>query len=77
MSDILFDLENKVLRICLVNRVLPEENFMDHVKEIAERIASAMLDKEAVSHLRCAQTEDHREGVAAFMEKRSANFEGC
>ncbi|MDA0791642.1 MAG: enoyl-CoA hydratase [Proteobacteria bacterium] len=35
-----------------------------------------MLDKEAVSHLRCAQTEDHKEGVAAFMEKRSANFKG-
>ena len=35
-----------------------------------------MLDKEAVSHLRCGQTSDHREGVAAFMEKRQANFKG-
>ncbi len=88
----------EALRIGLVNRVLPAEGFMDHVREIAERIANGplvsyrwmkenlnqsshvefktMLDKEAVSHLRCAQTEDHKEGVAAFMEKRSANYHG-
>lgn len=35
-----------------------------------------MLEKEAVSHLRCAQTEDHKEGVASFMEKREAKFNG-
>ena len=35
-----------------------------------------MLEKEAVSHLRCAQTEDHKEGVASFMEKRVPNFIG-
>lgn len=88
----------EALRIGLVNRVLPAEGFMDHVREIAERIANGplvsyrwmkenlnqsshvefktMLDKEAVSHLRCAQTEDHKEGVAAFMEKRSAHYHG-
>ncbi|MCY4532617.1 MAG: enoyl-CoA hydratase [Gammaproteobacteria bacterium] len=88
----------EALRIGLVNRVLPEENFMGQVKEIAERLANGplisyrwmkeninlsshvdfqtMLDKEAVSHLRCGQTEDHKEGVAAFMQKRQANFKG-
>jgi 2-(1,2-epoxy-1,2-dihydrophenyl)acetyl-CoA isomerase len=35
-----------------------------------------MLDREAETHLRCGQTEDHREGVAAFMEKRQPNFKG-
>ncbi len=35
-----------------------------------------MLEKEAVTHLRCGQTEDHKEGVAAFMEKRTADFRG-
>ena len=36
----------------------------------------AMLDREAVTHLRCGQTEDHREGVAAFLEKRLPRFRG-
>ncbi len=88
----------EALRIGLINRILPAENFMAHVREVAERIANGplvsyrwmkenlnqsshvdfktMLDKEAMSHLRCAQTEDHKEGVAAFMEKRSAAFQG-
>jgi 2-(1,2-epoxy-1,2-dihydrophenyl)acetyl-CoA isomerase len=35
-----------------------------------------MLDREAETHLRCGQTEDHKEGVAAFLEKRAANFKG-
>lgn len=35
-----------------------------------------MLDREAETHLRCGMTEDHKEGVLAFMEKRSPNFTG-
>ena len=35
-----------------------------------------MLDREAETHLRCGQTEDHKEGVNAFMEKREAKFVG-
>lgn len=35
-----------------------------------------MLDREAVTHLRCGQTADHKEGVAAFMEKRTPTFVG-
>ncbi len=35
-----------------------------------------MLDREAVTHLRCGQTADHREGVAAFLEKREPRFQG-
>jgi 2-(1,2-epoxy-1,2-dihydrophenyl)acetyl-CoA isomerase len=34
------------------------------------------LQREAVTHLRCAQTQDHREGVAAFVEKRPPRFSG-
>src|SRR5262249_10528005 len=35
-----------------------------------------LLDREAVTHLRCGQTADHREGVAAFLEKREPRFQG-
>ncbi|MCI0664623.1 MAG: enoyl-CoA hydratase-related protein, partial [Acidobacteria bacterium] len=36
----------------------------------------AMLDREAETHLRCGMTEDHKEGVRAFVEKREARFTG-
>jgi 2-(1,2-epoxy-1,2-dihydrophenyl)acetyl-CoA isomerase len=35
-----------------------------------------LLDREAETHLRCGQTEDHKEGVRAFMEKRPPTFTG-
>ncbi|HEX4355020.1 MAG TPA: enoyl-CoA hydratase [Polyangiales bacterium] len=82
----------------LVNRVLPESNFIGEVMDIARRIAHGplvsyrymkqnvnmalssdfptSLQREAVSHLRCSQTQDHREGVAAFLEKRAPRFSG-
>jgi 2-(1,2-epoxy-1,2-dihydrophenyl)acetyl-CoA isomerase len=35
-----------------------------------------LLDREAITHLRCGQTQDHREGVTAFLEKREPRFQG-
>jgi 2-(1,2-epoxy-1,2-dihydrophenyl)acetyl-CoA isomerase len=35
-----------------------------------------LLDREPETHLRCGETEDHREGVRAFLEKRTPNFIG-
>lgn len=35
-----------------------------------------ILDREAITHIRCGQTEDHKEGTTAFVEKRAAVFKG-
>jgi 2-(1,2-epoxy-1,2-dihydrophenyl)acetyl-CoA isomerase len=35
-----------------------------------------LLDREAETHLRCGMTDDHREGVQAFLDKRAATFTG-
>lgn len=35
-----------------------------------------ILDREALTHVRCGQTDDHREGVMAFVEKRKPQFTG-
>jgi 2-(1,2-epoxy-1,2-dihydrophenyl)acetyl-CoA isomerase len=35
-----------------------------------------LLDREAMTHLRCGETEDHKEGVRAFLEKREPVFRG-
>jgi 2-(1,2-epoxy-1,2-dihydrophenyl)acetyl-CoA isomerase len=34
------------------------------------------LEKEAEGQTFCGYTDDHKEGVAAFREKRQANFTG-
>jgi 2-(1,2-epoxy-1,2-dihydrophenyl)acetyl-CoA isomerase len=35
-----------------------------------------LLDREAETHMRCSMTDDHKEGVRAFMEKREPKFKG-
>jgi len=89
---------DEALRLGLVNRMFPHEDFTAEVLTIARRLAHGplvshrymkenvdlaltsdfrtMLDREAITHLRCGQTEDHREGVAAFLEKREPRFRG-
>ena len=37
---------------------------------------ATVLDMESYNQARCSQTEDHREAVAAFKEKRKPVFKG-
>jgi 2-(1,2-epoxy-1,2-dihydrophenyl)acetyl-CoA isomerase len=44
---------------------------------LAKRAGLAeVMDAEALRHTRCAQTDDHREAAAAFVEKRAPVFRG-
>jgi 2-(1,2-epoxy-1,2-dihydrophenyl)acetyl-CoA isomerase len=85
-------------RVGLVNRVIPHDDLMSTVREMAETIASGPrvsyrwmkeninlavhstfrdnLDREALTHIRCSQTDDHKEGAKAFVEKRAPAFTG-
>ncbi len=88
----------EALRLGLVNRVVPEEQFEAHVADYAERMASnaplalaaikeavhkamngtlddTLRDEVAVVR-RLARTDDVREGVASFLEKRPPVFRG-
>jgi enoyl-CoA hydratase/carnithine racemase len=89
----------EALRMGLVTRVLPEENFLPAVQEIAREIAATVSPRslrvmkrqiytgllqnlgeaydEALEEMRGSfGTEDFKEGVAHFIEKRAAAFTG-
>jgi enoyl-CoA hydratase/carnithine racemase len=86
-------------RVGLVNRVFPQDTFLEKVQEYARELASAVSPRslriikrqvyEAMSQplaeafdisvremMACFRTEDFKEGVAHFMEKRPAAFTG-
>jgi enoyl-CoA hydratase/carnithine racemase len=86
-------------RVGLVNRVFPQETFLEKAQEYARELASAVSPRslriikrqvyEAMSQplaeafdisvremMACFRTEDFKEGVAHFMEKRPAAFTG-
>jgi enoyl-CoA hydratase/carnithine racemase len=89
----------EALRIGLVSRVLPEENFLGAVQEFARELATTVSPRSvrvmkrqiytgllqnfdqayeaALEEMRGSfGTEDFREGVAHFLEKRAAAFTG-
>src|SRR5271168_2980800 len=89
----------EALRMGLVTRVLPEENFLPAVQEFAREMAASVSPRslrvmkrqiytgllqnlgeaydEAIEEMRGSfGTEDFKEGVAHFIEKRAAAFTG-
>jgi 2-(1,2-epoxy-1,2-dihydrophenyl)acetyl-CoA isomerase len=48
----------------------------ENVRLASQQDYQSMLDREAWTHLRCGETEDHREGARAFVEKREPQFKG-
>ncbi|NBT00606.1 MAG: 2-(1,2-epoxy-1,2-dihydrophenyl)acetyl-CoA isomerase [Betaproteobacteria bacterium] len=62
-------------RIGLVYKVVPDAELaaesLNHGASLSEQ-----LDREAELQAQAATTEDCREGIAAFLEKRPANFKG-
>jgi enoyl-CoA hydratase/carnithine racemase len=89
----------EALRMGLVNRVFPQETFLEKAQEYAHELASTVSPRslriikrqvyEATSQplseafdisvremMACFRTEDFKEGVAHFLEKRPAAFTG-
>jgi enoyl-CoA hydratase/carnithine racemase len=89
----------EALRMGLVNRVFPQETFLENAQEYAQELASIVSPRslriikrqvyEAMSQplaeafdisvremMACFRTEDFKEGVAHFVQKRPAAFTG-
>ena len=89
----------EALRMGLVNRVFPQDTFLEKVQESAQELASTVSPRslriikrqvyEAMSQplaeafdisvremMACFRTEDFKEGVAHFVQKRPAAFTG-
>ncbi|HXY99015.1 MAG TPA: enoyl-CoA hydratase [Stellaceae bacterium] len=69
--------ETRALAVSLARGPRVTLGYIKQNMNLAERAGLAeVMDAEALRHARCAETEDHREAVAAFVEKRPPVFRG-
>ena len=77
VADSELEAETKALARSLARGPRVTLGYIKQNMNLAERAGLAeVMDAEALRHTRCAQTEDHREAAAAFVEKRAPVFRG-
>jgi len=77
VADGELEAETRRLASSLANGPRITLNYIKQNMNLAEHAGLAeVMDAEALRHTRCAQTEDHREAAAAFVEKRAPVFKG-
>jgi 2-(1,2-epoxy-1,2-dihydrophenyl)acetyl-CoA isomerase len=74
--DALLDQVRSIARRIASGPLVSYRYMKDNVRLAMTGDYRALLDREAFTHQRCGQTEDHREGVTAFLEKREPRFRG-
>jgi 2-(1,2-epoxy-1,2-dihydrophenyl)acetyl-CoA isomerase len=77
VADEKLEAETRDLALSLARGPRITLGYMKQTLNLAEDAGlAAVLDAEALRHTRCAETEDHREAAAAFVEKRPPQFRG-
>ncbi|MGO8917555.1 MAG: enoyl-CoA hydratase [Stellaceae bacterium] len=77
VADGALEAETRALALSLAQGPRVTLGYIKQNMNLAERAGLAeVMDAEALRHSCCAQTEDHREAAAAFVEKRPPVFRG-
>ncbi len=77
VADAELEGEARALALSLAQGPRVTLGYIKQNMNLAEHAGLAeVLDAEALRHTRCAETEDHREAAAAFVEKRAPAFRG-
>jgi 2-(1,2-epoxy-1,2-dihydrophenyl)acetyl-CoA isomerase len=78
VADDRLEAETRALALSLARGPRVTLGYMKQTLNLAEQAGLAeVMDAEALRHVRCSETEDHREAAAAFVEKRAPVFRGC